>query len=249
MRRAEGKGVMRAKAIVLSALLAAACIPAWGQGHRIHYTLLEEPRLPVPKKIVLLPVDVTVKEISAGGVPEKVPEWTRQASENVGRAMAELMGARKDFELVRLPELSAEERDLLEEYLAVYFQVAVAAHQLTGTPVSGWEHKRKRFDYTLGEGLAFLKRKSGADAALMVIGEDTVSSGGRKAAFVLGALFGVGIPMGQSVLSVGVVNLDNGDLLWMHNDLSVSKDLKDAAAAREMLGGVMAAYPGLPAAK
>lgn len=222
---------------------------AWAQSHRIHYTLLEQPSRALPKRILLLPPEITVKELSAGGVPEKVPEWTKQASENVAREMGALAAGRGDFELVKLPELTAEEQDLLEEHLGIYFQVALAAHRLTATAVQGWEHKRQRFDYTVGDGLKFLRQKTGADAALMVIGEDVVSSGGRKAAFVLGALVGVGIPMGQSLLSVGIVSLEEGDLLWMHNDFSVAKDLKDAQSVREMLNTIMAVYPGLPAPK
>jgi len=240
---------MRRIVIAGVALLALCAGQAWGQSHRVHYTLLEQPPRALPKKILLLPAEITVKEISVGGVPEKVPEWTKQASDNVAREVAALAATRNDFELVQLPELTPEERDLLEEYLGVYFQVAVAAHRLTSVAVGGWEHKRQRFDYTIGDGLSFLKQKSGADAVLMVIGEDVISSSGRKAAFVLAAAMGVGIAMGQSLLSVGVVSLDNGDLLWMHNDLSVSKDLKDAESVREMLKTIMVAYPGLPAPK
>lgn len=215
--------------------------------HKLHYTLLQQPPRALPKKIVILPPDVTVKEISAGGVIEKVPKWTDEATANVTRTVNAAFGARRDIEIVPLPALSAEDRDLLEEYLGVYFQVAVAAHRMTAMAIGGWEHKRERFDYTLGEGLRFLREKTGADAALMVIGEDYVSSSERKAAFVLAAIFGVGIPLGHSVLSAGVVDLNNGDLLWMHHNASVSQDLKDGAAVDEMLKAVFSAYPGLPA--
>lgn len=237
---------MIARSLIVLTLWLGVAGAALAQAHNVHYSLLQDPPRALPERIVLLPAEITVKEISAGGVPEKVPEWTKTASDNVTRELNALAASRKDVEFVPLPPLSTEEHDLLEEYLGVYFQVAMAAHRMTATSISGWEHKRQRFDYTLGQGLAFLKAKAGADAAMMVIGEDFVSSGGRKAAFVFAAMFGVAMPLGQSVISAGVIDLASGDLLWMNHNASVSKDLKDAAAVRDMMSAMFQVYPGLP---
>jgi hypothetical protein len=58
---------------------------------------------------------------------------------------------------------------------------------------------------------------------------------------------GIAIPLGRSVLSLGVVDLGNGDILWQHFDTSVSTDLKDPAGAASMIRGILQAYPGVEA--
>lgn len=110
---------------------------------------------------------------------------------------------------------------------------------------AAWEHKRTRFDYTLGSGLAFLKEKTGADGAIVIVGEDLVSSAERKATAIVAALVGVAVPLGQSVILVGVVDLATGGLLWLHHTSSQHYDLKDYDAAKSMLAEIFGAYPGL----
>ncbi|MFZ5511131.1 MAG: hypothetical protein ACOZCP_13865 [Pseudomonadota bacterium] len=233
--------------LVLAALVLSAA--AYAQQHRIHYTLLENPPRPLPKKLVVIPADVRVRELSAGGVLEKMPAWTEQASSNLTAALQAAAGQRKDFELVPLPEFTEEERAQLDQYLATYMVVGSAAHYLTLFRDPAWEHKRQRFDYTLGSGLEFLRQKTGADAAIMLVGDDVVSSAERKVAFVLAAAFGIGLPMGQSLVSVGVVDLGSGDILWMQHSTSISHDLKDPEGAKAMVAEILTVYPGLPATK
>jgi hypothetical protein len=209
-----------------------------------HYTLLDHSGRTFPEKLVLLPPQVTVKEISAGGMVDPVPEWTRQARANITEELHRQLAARKDMILVDTPQFTPDEEVQVEQYGASYMDIGITAYAMTNYGGSEWAHKRTHFDYTLGEGLAFLREKTGADAAIMVIGEDYVSSQGRKATMILGALVGVGIGGGQSLLSIGVVDLNNGDILWMHHDQSGVKDLKDRAAVSEMLQTILAGYPG-----
>ncbi|NTV94852.1 MAG: hypothetical protein HGA75_05480 [Thiobacillus sp.] len=226
-------------------LVLAFCVgPVFGADYSLHYTLLESPARPFPTKLVLLPPQVTVKEISAGGVLDRVPEWTAQANANIQAELATALAARPEFEMVVAPTLAPQESELVDQYLASYMVVGIAAHWVTNFGGSEWAFKRQHFDYTLGEGLDFLREKTGADAAIMVIGEDYVSSSGRKAAMIVGALFGVGIPGGVSVVSVGVVDLRNGDILWMHHSQSGVKDLKDKESVHAMLGEILATLPG-----
>lgn len=233
---------------LLFALLALAACSALAQ-HRIHHSLLGEAPRALPGKLVAIPAQIVVREISAGGVLEPVPKWTEAASANLSRAMADIAAARKDMALQATPEFDEDERELLDRYLATYLVVGSTAHSMTLTNDAAWEHKRKHFDYTVGEGLAFLREKSGADAAILIVGDDLVSSSERKATAVIGAIFGVAIPLGRSLVSVGIVDLASGDLLWMQHTFSSRYDLKDYEAAHAMLGEIFAAYPGLPGRK
>lgn len=235
---------MRALFAVALMVLGWSVPPASAADYSLHYTLLEAPARSFPHKLVLLPPQVTVKEISAGGIMDLVPEWTAQANANIKTELAAALAGRPEFELVTPPDLGPDENALVDQYLASYMVVGVAAHWVTNYGGSAWEFKRKHFDYTLGEGLAFVREKTGADAAIMVIGEDYVSSSGRKAAMIVGAMFGVGIPGGVSIISVGVVDLANGDILWMHHSQSGIKDLKDPQAVKEMVAEIVATLPG-----
>lgn len=204
---------------------------------------LQNATRPLPEKVVVLPADVLVRERSAGGVLEKVPDWTKQSSENLTKAMIEAGRASKQFTVVDTPVLDADEQDALDQSIATFMTVGVTAHNMMLYGGSAWEHKRKEFDYTLGPSLAFLKEKTGADAALLVAGDDIVSSGGRKAAVVFAAMLGVGLPTGRSVAVTSMVDLATGNLLWMHFDQSISKDLKDYASAKEMVAEIINKYP------
>lgn len=226
------------------ALLLAFFLPfhAWPAGNHTHYTLLEEPRKPFPKKFVVLPLDVEVLELSAGGVTEKSETFTQQARGNFDKALLAHLSASKKFQTVALPALTPAERGEIDDYLAVYDVVAYQAFRIAGVGPA-WEHKAKHFDYTLGGGLKFLKEKTGADAAVVFIGRDVMSSPGRKAAFIFAAAFGVGIPMGFSYLTVGVIDLETGDLLWTNLKQGLS-DFVDANAAQSMVEELLTSYPG-----
>lgn len=233
------RGVLAAASMALLLLVR----PAFGADSLKHFTLLESPARPFPTRLVLLPPDVAVKEISAGGIMDPVPEWTELANANIKAELRAQFADRPEFSLVDAPEFSAEEKARLEDFQASYMVVGATAHWATTLGGGEWAHKRNHFDYTLGEGLAFVREKTGADAAVMVIGEDHVSSSGRKAAMIVGAMLGVGIVGGASAILVGVVDLNNGDILWMHFDRSGIKDLKDRESVKAMMTAILATLP------
>ena len=102
--------------------------------------------------------------------------------------------------------------------------IAGTAHEVITNGGAAWQHKASRFDYTLGDGLAFLTARSGADAGLIVIGAQSVASGGRIAlsifSVVTGAFTGLYVPMagGGTFLTAGIVDLRTGDILGFNFD-------------------------------
>jgi hypothetical protein len=207
-----------------------------------HYRVAQSAGKEFPRKLVLLPPEVDVFELSAGGTIEKVPEWGRQAAGHIEREIREFVDGRRDLELVPMATLSEDEKELVERHFAAYTVVATTAHAILHNADPAWAHKRNRFDYTIGPGLRFLKEKTGADAAILAVAEDLVSSGGRKAMVVLGALLGIGLPTGRAYLVLAVVELESGDIVWLHSDFSVTQDLKDGAAVEGMIIDVLRAY-------
>jgi len=194
---------------------------------------------------LLVTPDVAVSEISAGGVVEKIPQWSKRATHNVSNALLRV-GLGPKLHFTELPALSDREQHALEQHVALF---SVVASQVHSNSLAGGELWAKRLksgltDYTVGPGLAFLADKTGADTALLMVARDAESSGGRKAVMVLGALFGVGVPGGNAFAVAGLVDLRSGRLLWQSFDSSISSDLREPADTNKLVEGLFKSYPG-----
>lgn len=191
-----------------------------------------------PKKVVLLPPQVFVFELSAGGVPTRMADWEAAARDNLASAATRLAHDSGLFSLVPIPPLKPADLDLLDAHIGLYDRVAQSVFVYGRGEQSAWAHKKNEFDYTVGPGLAFLREQTGADAALIVLGADFISSGGRKAAFAAGLLLGIVMPLGQSFITAGIVDLKTGDVQWMSFDASSSLDSRNPAD----IDGLMRAF-------
>jgi len=67
---------------------------------------------------------------------------------------------------------------------------------------------------------------------------------------VLGAMVGIAVPLGHSILTGGLVDFSSGDLLWLNHVVSAAgqDDLRDPASCLELAGTLMKDYPGLSSA-
>jgi len=234
-------------------LLLAAC--ATGSS-AVHKTVSATPDKPMPRKVLLLPVEINVHEISAGGVVEKVNAWSETASSHANAFLRDLARGKGAFDLIEGPALEPAQKARLDQYIALYEVVAGSAFIAQHSPFEVWQQRAREFDYTLGPGLGPLADATGTDAAMVVIGSDYISSAGRRAAMVMGMILGavsgvVVVPQGGiSFVSVGVVDLHTGDLLWFGTEQGQATDLRNEADVRRMLEGLFRTYPGLtPAAK
>lgn len=225
------------------ALLAGCAAP---QRSAVHASLRESPQQVLPRKVLMIPPDIRVSEVSAGGMVEKVDAWSEQARRNVLDSVRDVVGSKRLFEMVEVPQLSAEDKAALDQHVALYGIVSASAFAFGRSSDPAWAHKAREFDYTLGPGLGPLAQRAGADAALIVVGQDYVSTSERKATMIVGALFGVAMPAGPTVFTVGVVDLKTGNLLWHNYNLSVgAHDLRDRRDAESMVQSVFLEYPGL----
>jgi hypothetical protein len=235
--------------IVVLTLALGACAGAPSKT-AVHEGLARDPGH-MPRKILLLPADVRVHEISTGGVVEQVDAWTTVASGHADQFVRALAADKGAFELVDAPVLSEEQKGVLDQHIALYDHVAGSAYIARASVYPAWRERAKTFDYTLGSGLKPLADKTGIEAAMIISGSDYISSAGRKAAMVMGtivaAAFGaIIVPQGgTSFLSVGVVDLRTGDLLWFGTDQSQATDLRNAPDVKGMLDGLFKTYPGL----
>lgn len=195
-----------------------------------------------PKKVVLLPPQVFVYELSAGGMPTRMADWEATARENLSAAATRL-SHEAGFELLPAPVLAPLLADQLEAHIGLYERVAQSVFVYGRGDMDAWAHKKNEFDYTVGPGLAFLRQQTGADAALIVLGSDYISSGGRRAAFIAGLMLGVVMPLGQSFITAGIVDLTTGDVLWMSFDSSSSMDSRTPADVDSLMHNLYQTWP------
>lgn len=213
--------------------------------HWVHYKLLQEkPNL--PKKVVILPVNIEVIEMTAGGVTEEVPEWSATAGDNVISSLSAAIKAAPNLQEVKAPNLNKKMAKVVNEHLALYKLVVNTATDI------GWKHKIRRFDYGIGDGLSKLRKLTGADAAILVYGRDHVSTAGRKTQAALSYIpivnifTGSRVQLGDSFVHVGIVDLKTGDLLWMNSEYrDDSSDLRESADASIIVNTVFEWYPGI----
>jgi hypothetical protein len=221
----------------------------------VHQSLSGAAERTLPRKVLLLPIEVRVHEVSAGGVVEKVDAWTETASGHAGKYIQELSASSAAFQLLDSPHLTDAQRAQLEQHVALYELVAGSAYLARQSQIAVWQERAKAFDYTLGPGLKPLADETGLDAAMIVIGSDYISTAGRRAAMVmgvvLGALAGVAVAPqgGVSFISVGVVDMRSGNLLWFGTERSQATDFRNEPDLRKLLEALFRTYPGLAPAQ
>lgn len=192
-------------------------------------------------KILLMPIDVELSLLTAGGMLEPQAEWTENAREHMASAINHRLG-NDNIELVEFTPQS-------DDPASVYVQLE-KLHQTVGYnilihhlgPVK-LPNKNGKFDWTLGEEAQALKQATNADYALFVFVRDSYSSAGRKAMQVLLAIGGVGIAGGQQVGFASLVDLKSGDIVWFNRLASSSGDLRESTPASNTVNHLLDTLP------
>lgn len=184
--------------------------------------------------IVVMPFDVELSELTAGGLEEPRAEWTTAALEHM-RAALEQEAKRYKVKLVDYqpdrgtPEDQSTSLELQKLHRAVGGSVLVH-HYLPGLQLPS---KGEKFDWSLGPAVATIARNHSADYALFLFVRDSYASAGRVAIMVVAAIAGVGVPGGAQVGFASVVDLKTGDIVWFNRLVRGHGDLRTPDAAAE----------------
>lgn len=219
-----------------------------------------EERIQPIKTVALLPPDVKVYRLTAGGVTELMDEWSEAARENLISSIAKRIGIEgrfvlKEFDPTQSPAADEEFKDIRPLF------EAIASSALTHTyrPETTFETKKGRFEYSLGS-LASLAGAAEADALLFVYALDHISTGGRVALNIMMVLVGaaagvVVIPAGGQTAIVTALVDRTGDILWFNVRGSAGgHDLREADSAESLVLDAFSdfktiASPGTPSIK
>jgi hypothetical protein len=204
------------------------------------------------KKVSLLPPRVDVFEIGAGGVVEKIDDWSQAGTQNVLRAFEVELASRKGIEVNvfdprGLPDSLRSELD--QTQLLFDAVVASVVPHLYGIAPQRFDDKRTNFDYSLGIDTAKLNTGD-TDAFLVIKGLDHISSGGRQALqlttmLAAAALGVVVIPQGGvTAMNVALVDARSGDIIWFISTRSEGgTDLRSPASATNFVRTSLEGFP------
>jgi hypothetical protein len=222
--------------IVLVGLLA-------GCATTTHRQAAELQRTQGVSRIVLMPIDVELSHVTAGGLLEPDAGWTEQAQRNMHTALMEEARSRKvelvDFDPNRgTPEDREKSLDLVKLHRAV--GSAILVHEYI--PELALPSKKGKFDWSLGQETAAIARSQNADYAMFLFVRDSYTTGGRAAliALVAVATLGRGILQGGSQVGfASVVDLKTGDIVWFNRLARGSGDLRTPEVAGETVNALV----------
>jgi hypothetical protein len=193
-------------------------------------------------RIVVVPPDMELFSISAGGVQEPKADWTEAAQRHFMTALT----SRKSQLGTRALELTEKDMDELADVNALHGAVSesVFLHHMMGGAFK-LPTKNDSLIWSLGDAVKPLRDKSGADYALFFWIRDSYASSERKAAMVAMALLGVGITGGAQIGYASLVDLKDGRVVWFNDLRRASGDLREAQPALETVEALLKGFPAI----
>lgn len=195
---------------------------------------------PAASKLVVLPADMELFSISAGGVVEPRADWTDSAQKHFATALA----AQRKRLGANTSDLPPAQADEFAEIVALHRAVAdaITLHHGKGLKLPT---KSDRLDWSLGEAVRPLKERTGADYALFTWIRDSYASSERKLAMVAMALMGGILVGGEQVGYASLVDLNTGRVVWFNEVGRMWGDLREAEPANETVEALLKGFPGL----
>lgn len=196
-------------------------------------------------RVVLMPPDVQLSELDAGGVLEPKADWTEAAKRDMVTAF-HAQGIERNLVMVDYDEgkLPPDKVEALRAVTKLYGAVgkSILIHQYSG-PLQ-LPTKQHVFDWSLGPSVAVLREQYNADYALLTYVRDSYSTGGRIALqIVAAAVIGVAIPGGSQLAFVSLIDLRTGDIVWYNRLLRQTGDLRGEKAAKGTVATMMEGFP------
>jgi len=194
--------------------------------------------LPKGAKVVIMPTDIELFVISAGGVMEPKADWTEAASKYFKDGLVR----KKQALGLAAVELSAKQADEADEINALHGAIArsIAMHHFGALKLPT---KDGKLDWSMGDSVQPIKQASGADYALFSFVRDSYASTERKAMMVGLALLGIGIGLGVQTGYASLVDLNTGRVVWFNQLFRGSGDLRDAENAAETIEALLREFP------
>lgn len=196
--------------------------------------------LPAGAKVVVMPVDVELFSLSAGGVAEPKADWTASALEHIRTALNE-KSTSLGIETLHIKDQDADE---FGEQMSLHAAVArsISLHHSMG---GAWAlpSKEGKLDWTFEDAMKGIQTRTGARYGLFTWVRDSYASAERVATMILMAALGVGVTGGAQVGYASLVDLETGQVLWFNQMLRGTGDLREAGPAAESVQVLLSGFP------
>lgn len=194
------------------------------------------------KTIVLMPLDVELSKLTAGGVLEPHADWTTSAKRHMVSSVRSQIGA-DDLDFVQYTAPAEGEIDFaplndLERLHGAVGQ-AILLHKYA-VPLGT---KKNTFDWSLGKTVSILRERSKASHALFIYLRDSYSTTGRVLVQIAWAILGSAVAGGHQIGFASLVNLTNGNVVWFNHLSSATGDLRTAGPAAKTVESLLNGLP------
>ncbi|MEX0694254.1 MAG: hypothetical protein WD075_07420 [Rhodospirillales bacterium] len=196
-------------------------------------------------RLLVMPMDVELSEVSFGGVPSIRADWTEAASGHLRESLAEFLASRK-VEIIAYtppdedPIITSHDQQLVKLFSVVGNSISV--HQYI--PAFALPSKKEQFDWSLGNELTVLAKRYNADYALFLTVKDSYATAERAAAIAVAAiLFGVSLQGGVQQGASALVDLKTGEFAWFNQLARGTGDVRTAKPAKETITFLMQEFP------
>ncbi len=199
---------------------------------------------PGDTRIALMPMELQLYQLTAGGVREPKAEWTKDAEVHVRRAI-NVIQSEKQLQLVQFDPntLPLDKQKLVNQLVKLHNVVGGEVFLQTRVPQRRPPTKQGKFDWSIGTEVRTIAEATGARYGLFIFLEDSYSSGGRVALGIAMALLGVGIQGGTQVGYASLVDLNTGQLAWFGTVVSGTGDLRTEQAAETSVRSLFSTLP------
>ena len=196
-------------------------------------------------KILFVRPTIKVGAQSTGGMFEPNADWTAQAKENLTAALSAAQ-EKLGNEVVVAEEPVGTAADMLADYRALFSVLADSVIQYQFFPGNRLPTKKRKgsFEWTVGPDVAAIAKETGADYALFIYTEDQFGSTGRKVLQLFAAMAYVTVKSGEHKGFAGLVDLRNGDLVWLNADLAMGGDVRTPEGAQKRVAQLLKDFPG-----
>lgn len=204
------------------------------------------PRPAETVRVLLMPLDVELAELTPGGLAEPHADWTQAARKNITDALRAALQEKHaelvPYEQAQEPNKQYRYEQLIKLHHAVSESILFHRSRENGFRLTT---KHGKLDWSLGDDVKLLREDFRADYALFIVVQDTYSSGGRTLlSVVLSALYMFPVLPGSGQQGfASLVDLHDGSLVWFNRFASQTGNLRTPEGTREALDRILKDFP------
>ena len=192
-------------------------------------------------KILLMPIDIEICELSLAGLCEPKADWTQNSKENIILGFQEILKTR-NASLVKIKKKI--NNDSINQIIKLHTQTG---HEIINNEYGQFSMPTKEeFNWSIGKKVNLLNFEDKRDYALFLFFRDQYSSQERVVYSILTAVLFPGvIPIGgRQVAFASLVDLKNGNIVWFNGYYRSFGDVRDLESAKKTLEKLFEQFPG-----